>query len=49
MRPPKTGLARRWVRRLPVPIGSAKLLACLNKACQIRSRTPSPTQRWKVR
>ena len=31
MRPPKTGLlARRWVRRLPAPIGLAKLLALLN-------------------
>ena len=31
IRPPKTGLARRWIRRLPVPIGLARLLAFLNQ------------------
>ena len=44
MRPPKSGLARRWVRRLPVPIGPARLLAFLNQGLPdpIKDAQPDP-------
>ena len=44
MRSAKTGLARRCVRPLPVPIGSAKLLACLNQGLPdpIEDAQPDP-------
>src|SRR5215204_1303408 len=42
MRSPKMGLARRRVRRLPLPIGSAKLLAFFNQGLPDPIEDPQP-------